>query len=122
MTPDRSRRRFRPERKGERGPIMKQPNFYSSGGVDRVSPLRKEPDWLAARLADQATRFVPVGRALNLVQEPAAGPVPLFLERERLAQLLDGQAEPVLLGLDGDHAVFALDLSALEAPLEIAAL
>jgi NAD+ diphosphatase len=101
---------------------MKQPNFYSSGEIDRVSPLRKEPDWLAARLADQATRFVPVWRALNLVQETADGPVPLFLERERVAPLLDGEAEPVLLGLDGDHAVFALDLSAAEAPLDIAAL
>jgi NAD+ diphosphatase len=101
---------------------MKQPNFYSAGGVDRVSALRKDPGWLAARLAERETRFVPVWRALNLVQDTVNGPVPLLLDRDRVAPLLGEEAGPVLLGLDGDRAVFALDLSATESPLEVAAL
>jgi NAD+ diphosphatase len=101
---------------------MKQPNFYAAGGLDRVGHLRKDPAWLAARLADASTRFVPVWRALNLVQDTVDGPVPLLLERERVAPLLGEAAEPVLLGIEGDVAVFALDLSGAEAPLDRVAL
>ena len=45
---------------------MKQPNYYAAGGLDRVGHLRKDADWLAARLADGAARFVPMWRARAL--------------------------------------------------------
>jgi NAD+ diphosphatase len=101
---------------------MKQPNFYSSAGLDRAGALRKDADWLAATLADAATRFVPVWRTLNLVEDTADGPVPRLLERDRVGALLSAAAEPVLLGLEGERALFALDLSADEAPVERVAL
>jgi NAD+ diphosphatase len=101
---------------------MNQPNFYAAGGIDRVGHLRKDADWLAARLADPATLFVPVWRARHLVRAEAEGPVPLYLERTPSVQLLAQAAAPVLLGLEGDRALFTLDLSALETPIETLAL
>ena len=101
---------------------MKQPNFYAAGGLDRAGPQRKDQAWLAARLEAATTRFVPVWRALQLVEETADGPVPLLLTRDRLGSLLSATAEPVLLGLDGDAAFFALDVSGAEAPLDTVAL
>jgi NAD+ diphosphatase len=101
---------------------MTQANFYASVGLDRAGSRRKDPDWLAARLADETTRFVPVWRALNLVEDTANGPVPRLLERDRVGALLAAAAEPVLLGLEGERALFALDLSADEAPVERVAL
>jgi NAD+ diphosphatase len=101
---------------------MTLPNFYSSVGLDRAGALRKDADWLAARLADAATQFVPVWRALNLVEDTAEGPAPRLLERERVAALLSAAAEPVLLGLEGERALFALDLSADDAPVARVAL
>ena len=97
---------------------MKQPNYYAAGGLDRVGHLRKDADWLAARLADGASRFVPVWRAQNLVRDTAEGPVPLVLERAQAESLLEGGPETVLLGLEAETALFALDLSTLEAPLD----
>ena len=101
---------------------MQQPNFYAAGGLDRVGHLRKDPAWLADRLEHASTRFVPVWRALNLVQDTPEGPVPLLLERDRVAPVLDATADSVLLGIEGEAALFALDLSAADSPLDILAL
>jgi NAD+ diphosphatase len=90
-------------------------NFYSGMRLDRADHLRRDGAWLAARLADPASRFVPVWRARNLIRS----------ERDPRAVWLDGAAggalqarasETVFLGLDGETAYFALDLSAIEEP------
>ncbi len=90
-------------------------NFYSGMRLDRGDRLRRDRDWLAARLANSASRFVPVWRARNLIRS----------ETELSAVWLDGPAgrtlqaqasETVFLGLDGETAYFAIDLSALEEP------
>jgi NAD+ diphosphatase len=101
---------------------MKQPNYYAAGGLDRVGHLRKDSDWLAARLADGASRFVPVWRAQNLVRDTEDGPAPLLIDRAQAESLLAGGPETVLLGLEAETALFALDLSTLEAPLDSLAL
>jgi len=41
-------------------------NFYT-GGLDRVSHLRKDEAWLTERLADGRSLFVPVWRGNNLI-------------------------------------------------------
>ena len=54
---------------------MNRPNFYASGGIDRVSHLRRDEAWLRARLDDSATRVVPVWRSHSLMvmdKEPSA--------------------------------------------------
>src|ERR1044071_9755951 len=47
-------------------------NFYSDSGLDRASERRKDEAWLAARLADPASRFVPVWRSRNYVDPKEA--------------------------------------------------
>jgi len=97
---------------------MKRPNFYAAGGLDRVGPLRKDPDWLKTRLAAETSRFVPIWRAQHLVRDSGAGPEPILLDLGAATPFILGGVEPLLLGLDGEIAHFALDLSAEDAPLE----
>jgi NAD+ diphosphatase len=95
---------------------MKAPNFYAAAGLDRVSHRRKDRAWLAQRLADPASRFVPVWRSQNLISSGGEGTLPraAFLARQEIA----AEGETALLGLVGESVYFAIDLSSLEAPLE----
>jgi NAD+ diphosphatase len=99
-------------------PLMppKSGNFYA-GGLDRASHLRKDAAWLGERLAHATSRFVLVWRGQNLIAgyestEPAA----VFLAPE----VIDAAGQDaILLGLESERAYFAIDLSAMEAPLEV---
>ena len=93
----------------------KSTNFYA-GGVDRVSHLRKDSAWLGARLVHATSRFVLVWRGQNLIAgHDGAEPHGVFLPPHAIDA--DGK-DIVLLGIDGDAAYFAVDLSPMEAPLE----
>jgi NAD+ diphosphatase len=94
-------------------PPMRPPNFYAAAGLDRAGHRRKDAAWVAERLADPATRFVPLWRSQNLVLEAEARWV--LLAAEEIEPFV---AEPVLLGLAEQRALFAVDLSAHERPLE----
>lgn len=89
------------------------PNVYA-GGLDRASHRRKDATWLAAQLEHAGTRFVPVWQARNLVRG-ADGLAPRAVLLERADYAPDGQV--VLLGVGGEHAYFAVDLSHLDEPL-----
>lgn len=95
-------------------PPMRPPNFYAAAGLDRAGNRRKDVAWVAERLADPSTRFVPVWRNLNLVL--SAEPSCVLLAAEEIAVF---GAEPVLLGLRESRALFAVDLSAHERPLDV---
>ena len=97
---------------------MKRPNFYAAGGLDRVGPLRKDPDWLKTRLTAETSRFVPIWRAQHLMRDQGAGPEPILLDLPTVTPFIVAGAEPMLLGLDGEIAHFALDISTEEAPLD----
>ncbi len=90
-------------------------NFYSGMSLDRADHLRRDPDWLDARLADPASRFVPVWRARNLIRS-TKDPRAVWLDGTAGRALSTRASETVFLGLDGGTAYFALDLSALEQP------
>jgi NAD+ diphosphatase len=92
-----------------------QPNFYAAGGLDRAALRRRDAAWLAARLADPATRLVPVWRSQSFVvhgETPAAA----HLGADMSADLLRMAGTVVLLGLVGEVAHFAVDLSHLDDP------
>jgi NAD+ diphosphatase len=90
-------------------------NFYT-GGLDRASHLRKDPRWLAERLAHPSSRVAPVWRGHNLVAGHDGGaPRGVFLAAEALTGL---ESEHILLGIEENCAYFACDLSRLETPLE----
>ncbi len=88
---------------------------FSGSPLDRVDAKRRDEAWLAQQRASEEARFLPVWRLEPLVktEEPRslawARPV-LFEEIE--------PPEPVLLGLADGVAHFAVDVSALEEPVQ----
>jgi NAD+ diphosphatase len=77
-------------------------NTFAGEALDRAGPHRGNEVWLAARLAEPATRVVAASAAGVIV----AGERPRMFAVDALP---DG-VELVLLGVDGDgHAVFAAD-------------
>lgn len=96
-----------------RNGLRDQPNVYA-GGLDRAAHRRKDATWLTAQLKRDGTRFVPVWQSRNLVLG-AGGLTPRAVLLERAQFAPDGDA--VLLGLDGDDAYFAIDLSHRDEPL-----
>jgi NAD+ diphosphatase len=83
--------------------------------LDRADHLRRDGDWLIARLADPGSRFVPVWRARNLIRGDAE-PRAVWLDGAAARALQTQASETVFLGLAGETAYFALDLSAIEDP------
>ena len=81
---------------------MAGPNTFAGEALDRAGPHRRDEAWLAARLADPATRVVAASQAGVVV----AGERPRMFAVDELPEGL----ELVLLGVDGgDRAVFAAD-------------
>ncbi len=83
------------------------PHRYSFSRFDRAAPFRKNPEWLAARRRDPRTRLVLTHelRAVVLPDEPQR------LMVVELAAFADSVPdEAVLLGVDDDVAIFALEL------------
>ena len=91
-------------------------NVYADAGFDRATHRRRDGDWIAARLADPATRFVVVWRSRNLVVTGEA-PHAVLLGHRALEAGLDDLAtrlgEAVVLGSHDAAVYFALDLSDL---------
>jgi NAD+ diphosphatase len=78
------------------------PNTFAGEALDRAGPQRRDDSWLAARLADPATRVVAASESGVIV----AGERPRMFAVDALPEGL----ELVLLGVDGEgHAVFAAD-------------
>jgi NAD+ diphosphatase len=78
------------------------PNTFAGETLDRAGPQRRDEGWLAARLADPATRVVAASDAGVIV----AGERPRLFAPDELPDGL----ELVLLGVDGDgRALFAGD-------------
>jgi NAD+ diphosphatase len=77
-------------------------NTFAGEALDRAGPQRRDEAWLAARLAEPATRVVAASEAGVIV----AGERPRMFAVDALPEGL----ELVLLGVDGDgRAVFAAD-------------
>jgi NAD+ diphosphatase len=90
---------------------------YTGGRLDRAAALRGDEAWIAERLASASARLLPVWRAKNLIlsshgAERAPEAASLAGEEARLA--LAAAEHAIFLGLDGEAAYFAADLSALE--------
>lgn len=87
-----------------------QGNFYSGVGLDRADALRRDEAWVAAQQADPESRIVLLWRNRNLMHQ-ADTVRAVWLRVAEAAAALAGPVEPIFLGLDGETAVFALDLS-----------
>ncbi len=91
-------------------------NYFSAGDLDRATGLRPRDEWLEERLADPATRIVPLWQSRNLFQGDSA-PQPVLLSPAELGKAGFDCGAAVLLGTRGSIAYFALDLVVDEASL-----
>lgn len=92
--------------------------FYATGDFDRGAGRREDHSWLRARLQDPTSRLYPLWHLRHLVSNEilSDGPVPRAqaLDLLRHADLVARADTVILLGVDGEVAHFALDLSGLD--------
>jgi NAD+ diphosphatase len=96
---------------------MRRSNVFAGSSLDRAAHLRRDAEWIAARLSDPGSRVVPFWRGRCLVRWEGERAVAVQLALSEIGGLEEGLASPeaaVLLGLAEDRAHFALDLSAFE--------
>ncbi len=103
--------------------LASRPNAYTGSPLDRAGARRDDPAWIAARLADPASLFVPVWRSRTLVQGEDR-PQAVFLTGEAAAAVRMAGGPWALLGVQGgalqaEQAVFAVDVSAVDDPLPL---
>lgn len=101
--------------------LASRPNVYSSSNLDRIATRREDPQWIADKLQDPETLFVPVWRTKNLVRTTEAGEPEAVYVSGDMAHLLrmQGDGAWAFLGILDDRAVFALDISATDDPLPL---
>src|SRR5437870_4428042 len=108
---------------------MRAPNFYAHPSFERAGLRRRDTGWILERVADPGSLFVPVWRNQNLVLELDGEPRAAVLASAAVAATLGAgfagaeehlaRGEVVFLGVVEERAHFALDLSPIEAPLEM---
>jgi NAD+ diphosphatase len=106
---------------------MRTPNFYSHRGFERAGLRRRDTSWIVEQVAHPESLFVPVWRNQNLVIELDGGePRAAVLQSTGVAGIVGRAAEErlangevVFLGIIEERAHFALDLSPVEAPLDM---
>ena len=87
---------------------------YADDTIDRAAICRDDPSWLDERLRDATTRFVAVTSGKHLIAEGELR-TPHFLGAGDLAGKPPG--EPILLGVRGGIAYFAIDVTDAPPPL-----
>jgi NAD+ diphosphatase len=89
------------------------PYVFSGSPLERVDFRRRDAAWIAERLADPASRLLPVWRLAVPVREGAA---PALVWTGCDVRPEQGP-EPILLGVQGGRTHFALDVSAVGDPV-----
>jgi NAD+ diphosphatase len=84
-------------------------NYFITHTVDRVSEKRRDDAWIAARLEDEKTRFVPVWHSKSFFDTNESSS-PVFLLPHDVRDLIDTAESVVLLGVNGDSTYFAIGL------------
>jgi len=93
---------------------------FSGNPLDRASEKRTDADWIAAKRRDASSLILPMWRLQPFIlgSEKAQPPVELGLLRPGLCDSLAAPDAPcVFLGLEGQNAMFALDISAARDPV-----
>ncbi|MHA1537589.1 MAG: NAD(+) diphosphatase [Alphaproteobacteria bacterium] len=113
-------------------------NFYTDGALDRAAHLRRGEGWLEDLLGRKGTAVLPLWRSKNLVSgleggpgdsgigalfdAPHSNPQAVYLEGQAAAELCAAGGEIILLGLRGERAFIAVDISPVGAPETLAPL
>src|SRR5258707_4167700 len=116
-----------PRRRLCQSPAMRPANYYAAPGFERAGLKRRDMEWIRSAIADAAAQFIPVWRSQNLVVDLAdVAPGAIVLTAEHATPLL-AEDDPdthlahgriVFLGVIDERPHFALDLSAIETPLD----
>lgn len=85
--------------------------MLAGAGLDRAHQLRCDAEWQAERLADPGSRLLAVAGSSVPVAGEADAPRAGYVSPVSVAGLLDSDLPAVFLGLDGETAVFAADVS-----------
>lgn len=88
---------------------------YADDTIDRAAERRDDRAWLDERLRAATTRFVPVADGRHPIAGGGAARRPYFLGAGDLEDL--PPEEPILLGMRGDVAYFAIDVTGAPPPL-----
>ena len=101
-------------------PLPNNPIMFANNPLDRAGNLRRDPDWVKARLADETALFVPLWQLNPLVLPEMAqgeGRDVGWLPRAALADAVDEQTLMVFLGINRrGKPLFAADISRLSNP------
>jgi NAD+ diphosphatase len=92
---------------------------FAGNPLNRASEKRLEANWIESRLHDPSSLIFPMWRLepFLLGPENSAPPLELGLLKPGLTEVLAADGAPcIFLGLDGDRAVFAVDISAADNP------
>ncbi|MCY3712599.1 MAG: NAD(+) diphosphatase [Gemmatimonadetes bacterium] len=106
-------------------PVLK----FADVPLDRAEERRGDPEWIAGRLVRDDTRYIPVWRDLSLIDDGHGAILPTAVICEGQAggvstvgaDVLTASCETVFLGMEGDRAVFAVDLSGSDEEEAVAA-
>src|SRR5215813_3654663 len=92
---------------------------FGGNPLDRASEKRLDAEWIANKRRDPSSLIFPMWRLepFFLGSEKSEAPIPLGLvSPETVESFAIPEAVCIFLGLDGDRALFALDISAAENP------
>ena len=98
---------------------------FTGSPLNRAAEKRTDSNWIKSKRRDPSSMILPVSRLrpLLLGSEKSAPPIQLgLLQPQVVDSLAAAEAPCVFLGLDGDRAVFALDLLEVGEPATAAAL
>src|SRR5271167_748457 len=92
---------------------------FAGNPLNRLSEKRTDSAWIGSRRRDPSSLVLPMWRLEPFLLEPreSGGMTELGLVRPEIVDsLADSEATCIFLGLDGERAVFALDVSAAADP------
>jgi NAD+ diphosphatase len=95
---------------------------FSGNPLNRASEKRTDSNWIESKRHDPSSLIVPLWRLepFLLEQEKSSPPLELGLFAPGVVDsLADADAPWVFLGLDGEQALFALDISAAGEPVNV---
>jgi NAD+ diphosphatase len=92
---------------------------FAGSPLNRASEKRTDIDWIASKRSDPTSLVLPMWRLEPFLLEPDKSGVPLelgLLRPDLVDSFASDEAPFIFLGLDGERAVFALDVSAARDP------
>jgi NAD+ diphosphatase len=93
---------------------------FSGNPLDRVSERRSDSAWVESMRHDSSSLVLPMWRLQPFLLGQEKGPLEAGFLKPGLCEPLAAPNAPcVLLGLEGGHALFALDISAADDPATV---